>query len=689
MKKTKDTFMKYQNIINYSLIFLLLFSTIAYAATSTEESTPFDFNEKVEASTLKLASGGGGQPDAESDQTTDSKTDHENSSSSQRPTTPDKSQQKPEEQPREPKNTELESQNKPLANPETTTQDTKPAPNDKVPAGGNTTPASGKTKPNNHPDIEIVDIADQQNRYFTTSITNNETVTDPLYSVTVNHLDETLIAQEMKVTVNGKKLSDYKGVLLLTEGTNDIQFQVIYKQSDNKLFRVSQSYRVTLNSQDIVITTDLKDQTVIEDTISFTATATQGEQDAKLNVFMNNKELKPLTGSAYKATLTEGKNTFKLTAQVNGKKAEQNYTVIYEKEKITIKLNTDLKDQQANSAEFSFYAKATANEADVPLSITVNDQKVESADGMNYVVQLINGTNVVKLSGNYQDEQMERQYKISYNDPNVNEKPQVDPDAPKLVTDLKSGSKVKGDIKTINVWPVTASGERIRGKNVLVQVNGENVPFTWDDSAKTSYKLTLQTGQNTVTIKVWDDKDRTVTETFMITSVAPAEDGIIGQVTISLEASVLGVPYLIKPTKMDIHQGEKGSYIVDQFMRDHGYDYGKTGNLDSSFYLRDVSKPGMLNHVAIPDDLWEIVEKVSTTSNREAYSRDSLSEFDFANGSGWMFSVNNDYPNYGFSDAYFLDGDVVRVRYTLHYGKDIGGHEASGNGTNDNWKKEW
>src|SRR5699024_107973 len=189
-----------------------------------------------------------------------------------------------------------------------------------------------------------------------------------------------------------------------------------------------------------------------------------------------------------------------------------------------------LKDQQANSAEFSFYAKATANEADVSLSITVNDQKVESADGMNYVVQLNNGTNVVKLSGNYQDEQIERQYKISYNDPNVNEKPQVDPDAPKLVTDLKSGSKVKGEIKTINIWPVTASGERIRGKNVLVQVNGENVPFTWDDSAKTSYKLTLQTGQNTVTIKVWDDKDRTVTETFMITSVAPAEDGIIGQV---------------------------------------------------------------------------------------------------------------------------------------------------------------
>ncbi|PIC66146.1 hypothetical protein CSV71_12810 [Sporosarcina sp. P21c] len=687
MKKTKNAFMKYKNYIYYSLIVLLLFSTITYAATSTEETTPFDFNEKVVASTLKLASGGSGSSDTEPNQTIENDADQANP---QQPTNLDKPQKELQEQPHDQQKPEPEPQNKPMEKPGTTTPNAKPNSNDKntAPADGNTAPALGKPKPNAKPDIEIVDIADQQNRYFTTNITNNETVTSPLYNVNVNHLDDTLIPQEMNVKLNGKKLDDYQGVIMLTEGTNDIQFQVIYKQTNNKLLRVSQSYRVMLNAHDIVITTQLKDQTVNEESLTFTATATQGELDAKLTVFVNNKELKPLAGSAYKATLAEGKNTLKLTAQRHGKKADQTYTMIYEKEKIAISLKTDLKDQQANGADFSFYAKATANEVDVPLRITVNDQLVKSSDSTNYHVQLVNGTNIIKLVGQYKGEQLERQYTITYNDPNENENPQVDPDAPKLVTDLKSGSKVKGDIKTINVWPVTASGERIRGKNVQVQVNGENIPFTWDDSVKTSYKLTLRTGQNTVTIKVWDDEGRTVAETFTVTSVAPAEDGVIGQVTISLEASVLGIPYLIKPTKMDIHQGQRGSYILDQLLRNNGFTYGKTGNLDSSFYLRDVSKPGMLNNVAIPDDLWEVVEKVSTTSNRDAYSPDSLSEFDFANGSGWMYSVNGDYPNYGFSDAYFLDGDVVRVRYTLHYGKDIGGHDSSG--TSDaNWDKEW
>lgn len=691
MKKTKNAFMKYKNYIYYSLIVLLLFSTITYAATSTEQAAAFNFNEKVEASTLKLAGGGSDPSDAAPNQKIKSDTNEKDSSVSQEPTNTDESQEEPEEKPQDHQNIQPKPQNQPVDKAGTTNAPhNTPNTNDKSqpPAGSNKKPVPEKTKPNTNTDIEIVDVADRQNRYFTTNIKNNETVTDPLYVINVNHLNDSLIPQEMNVTLNGKQLNDFTGEITLIEGTNDIQFQVTYKQSDNKLLRVSQSYRVMLNSDDIIIMTNLKDQTVIEETLTFTATAAQGGKDAKLKVFSNHQELKPLAGNAYTVTLAEGKNTIQLTAQLHGKKAEQTYTVIYEKEKIVISLKTDLKDQQANGADFSFYAKATAKEVVVPLHITVNDQLVKSSDSTNYHVQLINGTNIVKVVGNYQDEQLERQYTITYNDPNENENPQVDPDAPKLVTDLKSGSKVKGDIKTINVWPVTASGERIRGKNVQVQVNGENIPFTWDDSVKTSYKLTLRTGQNTVTIKVWDDEGRTVTETFTVTSVAPAEDGVIGQVTISLEASVLGIPYLIKPTKMDIRQGQRGSYILDQLLRTNGFTYGKTGNLDSSFYLRDVSKPGMLNNVAIPDDLWEVVEKVSTTSNREAYSPDSLSEFDFANGSGWMYSVNGDYPNYGFADAYFLDGDVVRVRYTLHYGKDIGGHDSSG--TSDaNWDKEW
>ena len=125
----------------------------------------------------------------------------------------------------------------------------------------------------------------------------------------------------MNVTLNGKQLNNFTGGITLIEGTNDIQFQVTYKQSDNKLLRVSQSYRVMLNSDDIIITTNVKDQTVIEEILTFTATAAQGEKDVKLKVFSNDQELKPLAGNAYTATLAEGKNTIKLTAQLSWEKS--------------------------------------------------------------------------------------------------------------------------------------------------------------------------------------------------------------------------------------------------------------------------------------------------------------------------------------------------------------------------------
>ena len=56
-----------------------------------------------------------------------------------------------------------------------------------------------------------------------------------------------------------------------------------------------------------------------------------------------------------------------------------------------------------------------------------------------------------------------------------------------------------------------------------------------------------------------------------------------------------------------------------------------------------------------------------------------------------MYSVNGDYPNFGFADSYLLDGDIVRIRYTLHYGKDIGGYGSAGGGEEEggDWYKEW
>lgn len=56
----------------------------------------------------------------------------------------------------------------------------------------------------------------------------------------------------------------------------------------------------------------------------------------------------------------------------------------------------------------------------------------------------------------------------------------------------------------------------------------------------------------------------------------------------------------------------------------------------------------------------------------------NLYEFDVGELSGWMYSVNDWFPNYGCSRYQLKDGDVISWVYTCDLGKDVGGHSAVG-----------
>ena len=51
----------------------------------------------------------------------------------------------------------------------------------------------------------------------------------------------------------------------------------------------------------------------------------------------------------------------------------------------------------------------------------------------------------------------------------------------------------------------------------------------------------------------------------------------------------------------------------------------------------------------------------------------NLYEFDGGPQSGWMFSVNGEFPNYGCSSVQLNDGDVIEWVYTCDLGNDVGG----------------
>ena len=66
--------------------------------------------------------------------------------------------------------------------------------------------------------------------------------------------------------------------------------------------------------------------------------------------------------------------------------------------------------------------------------------------------------------------------------------------------------------------------------------------------------------------------------------------------------------------------------------------------------------------------------------DNSAYIRaiNNLYEFDAGELSGWMYKVNDWFPNYGSSRYQLKPGDVVEWVYSCDLGRDVGGDYASG-----------
>ena len=74
-----------------------------------------------------------------------------------------------------------------------------------------------------------------------------------------------------------------------------------------------------------------------------------------------------------------------------------------------------------------------------------------------------------------------------------------------------------------------------------------------------------------------------------------------------------------------------------------------------------------------------LMEFRSTPIYNSAYIMgiNNLYEFDVGELSGWMYKVNDWFPNYGVSRYQLKEGDVVEFVYTCNLGRDVGGHYAT------------
>lgn len=586
--------------------------------------------------------------------------------------------------------------------------------------------SGGQTPDHAAPGDVTVPEAPDAALYFTTSIIDGETTAEETYPFTITHQPQREPIG-LAVTVNGRELryaaQTTSVTVHLAAGANTIVVSADYRE-DGGTVRATRSYTVCYAQPGELIivakrTSDGRQLgelgTVSEGALTFTACAERdGSTYPVQSVELNGRTLAG-SGDTYTAQLNSGENRIRVKASYQSSTADVTYTIIYNASAFQISTtisDTVIDDSTAQSS--ASFEKVTVDSQQYKFRLRlIQSTGKESIDR----VRVSDSTGTFSLTQDSDDRytvdmgREDRQLYIDYKDSTGRSKTykyqlhfqrgaegtpedrqptiiaQVEADG--TVIGLTNGLTMKTPDLIVLVDGRSCNGQQLYANNYTVSVNGTVVSAPISQSGyQFGYTAYLSNvGANTITITATDGDGYSATRSWTVYY----EEGTV-TVTVSVEATTVGLGYLVAPTEVTVPGGTDAWTVVQQVLTENGYTVSGSGS-----YLSAIQRSGICSGFFIDSELMELIMADGMDENGagldpQPFSMDSLGEFDFYRWSGWMYSYNGSYPGYGFNVCKPQDGSVIRVRYTLAMGKDIGGY-SSANGnygvSSGNYYKEW
>lgn len=586
--------------------------------------------------------------------------------------------------------------------------------------------SGGQTPDHAAPGDVTVPEAPDAALYFTTSIIDGETTAEETYPFTITHQPQREPIG-LAVTVNGRELryaaQTTSVTVHLAAGANTIVVSADYRE-DGGTVRATRSYTVCYAQPGELIivakrTSDGRQLgelgTVSEGALTFTACAERdGSTYPVQSVELNGRTLAG-SGDTYTAQLNSGENRIRVKASYQSSSAEETYTITYNANAFRIETSiSDIVIDDNTAQSSASFEKVTVDSERYRFGLkldrstgreAITNVRVSDSTGTLSLTQDSDGLYTVQMG------REDRQLYIDYKDSTGRSKTykyllhfqrgaedtpedrqptiiaQVEADG--TVIGLTNGLTMKTPDLIVLVDGRSCNGQQLYANNYTVSVNGTVVSAPISQSGyQFGYTAYLSNeGANTITITATDGDGYSATRSWTVYY----ENGDI-TVTVSVEATTVGLGYLVAPTEVTVPGGTDAWTVVQQVLTENGYTVSGSGS-----YLSAIQRSGICSGFFIDSELMELIMADGMDENGagldpQPFSMDSLGEFDFYRWSGWMYSYNGSYPGYGFNVCKPQDGSVIRVRYTLAMGKDIGGY-SSANGnygvSSGNYYKEW
>lgn len=330
------------------------------------------------------------------------------------------------------------------------------------------------------------------NNWFTTSITDGEIVTVADYEFEVIQLQTEVPIVDQQIYLNGESWPGFQnhGIVTLSEGENTIKVTCTYQREGEDEFSISRSYTVYLESERIVIYTDLQDDmTISEADFAFTAYARYQGNDVPVTITVNKSTCSETEENVYAVRLQNGSNTIKIAASYEGMNREETYQITLDLKGATIVTDLDNRDLEVDEPTFLFYASLLmSDESQKKLTVKFNGQIIEDVSDFEYSVTLEEGINTIVLDPSNTNPYMEAQtYNVAYFAP---------ASGLEVRTDLVDGWETQSPSFTFLAYALSNQGKA----ELTVKLEDKTVKA----GSNHYYKVTLAEGENLIHLKASD-----------------------------------------------------------------------------------------------------------------------------------------------------------------------------------------